>query len=515
MSLALIPLLHGVSLFLEPESVTRSFNTKTRTTLVALSPLYRIRRKRRPRHQVLSLLTALAAVSVTGCDATRPDRAIRIGTANTSHTLCSGTFVSGLDPDQLFAESVEPSPGMGLVSWALHYQVDRGRRQVTTRVAGRFESRAVYRDGLGCLIVHGGELEVASPLATITADAQATSPDLPEIAGPAVVESTDLALSAALDRAFSEPERPPYRRTKAVVVVHEGRVIAERYAPGYGLATAIAGNSATKSVVSALVGILVREGRIAVHQPAPVAAWRNPGDSRHAITIDQLLRMTAGFSTDERGFPPPATRMWFLEPDVAEFAAHRSIEAVPGSTWNYSNANYELLSRILRDSVGGPAEVLQFAQRKLFAPLGMHSVTFEFDATGTPMGSKFMFASARDWARFGLLYLGDGVVGGHRILPEGWVHYSSSQTLTTGYGAGFWTNLSNAEIPALGIAWGMPGAPRDTYFARGYLGQYVVVVPSKQLVIARFGLSHSRGGDVESVGRLVADTIAALGKASR
>ena len=200
--------------------------------------------------------------------------------------------------------------------------------------------------------------------------------------------------------------------------MHEGRVIAERYAPGYGLATAIAGNSATKSVVSALVGILVREGRIAVHQPAPVAAWRNPGDSRHAITIDQLLRMTAGFSTDERGFPPPATRMWFLEPDVAEFAAHRSIVAVPGSTWNYSNANYELLSRILRDSVGGPAEVLQFAQRELFAPLGMHSVTLEFDATGTPMGSKFMFASARDWARFGLLYLGDGVVGDIGSCPR-------------------------------------------------------------------------------------------------
>jgi CubicO group peptidase (beta-lactamase class C family) len=492
------------------------FNTKTTTTLVALGPLYSIRRERRPRHQVLALLTALAALSVTGCNATRPDQAIRIGTANTSHTLCSGTFVSGLDPDQLFAESVKPSPGMGLVSWALHYQVDRGRRQVTTRVAGRFESRAVYRDGLGCLIVHGGELEVASPLATTTADAQATSPDLPEIAGPAVVESTDPALSAALDRAFSEPERPPHRGTKAVVVVHEGRVIAERYAPGYGLATAIAGNSATKSVVSALVGILVREGRIAVHQPAPVAAWQNPGDSRHAITIDQLLRMTAGFSNDERGFPPPATRMWFLEPDVAEFAAHRSIEAVPGSTWNYSNASYEILSRIVRDTVGGRAEdVLQFAQRELFTPLGMHSVTLEFDATGTPMGSKFMFASARDWARLGLLYLGDGVVGGHRILPEGWVHYSSSQTLTTGYGAGFWTNLSNAEIPALGIAWGMPGAPRDTYFARGYLGQYLVVVPSKRLVIARFGLSHSRGGDVESVGRLVADTIAALGKASR
>jgi hypothetical protein len=162
------------------------------------------------RSQTLFLLIASATLSVAACNAARPDRAIRIATGDTSHTLCSGTFVSGLDPHQLFAESVRPKPGMGLVSWALHYHVDRERRQVTTRVAGGFESRAVYRGGLRCLIVHGGELGAASHPGNSVANEQAALPRLPEIAGPVLVEPMDSALSAALDRAFSEPERPPY-----------------------------------------------------------------------------------------------------------------------------------------------------------------------------------------------------------------------------------------------------------------------------------------------------------------
>jgi len=131
----------------------------------------------------------------------------------------------------------------------------------------------------------------------------------------------------------------------------------------------------------------------------------------------------------------------------------------------------------------------------------MRGVTLEFDATDTPIASAYMYATARDWARFGMLYLNDGVVH-RRILPEGWVRYSSSQTLNTGYGAGFWQ---------WDINWGMPHAPYDTFFARGYLGQYIIVIPSERLVIARFGLTHG-GEDIEDVGRLVANVIAALKK---
>ena len=312
--------------------------------------------------------------------------------------------------------------------------------------------------------------------------------------------------------AFAEPDRPPYRWTTAVVVVHDGHVIAERYAPGYGIDTPLLGYSATKSVTSALVGILVRQGRLAVEQPAPVAAWSDANDPRRGITVDQLLRMTSGLALDETQSPfNPVARMLYLERDMAGFAESAGLEAKPGSTWNYTSGNTLVLSRIIRDAAGGhAADVLRFAHRELFDPLGMRNVTLEIDATGTPVGSTYMLAPARAWARLGMLYLNDGVVGGRQILPEGWVRYSSTPTLETGYGAGFWTNRVTGNIPWSSVPWSIPGAPRDAFFARGLLGQYVVVIPSERLVVARFGVSHGPGADIEGVGHLIADVIGAL-----
>jgi CubicO group peptidase (beta-lactamase class C family) len=462
----------------------------------------------------LTLARALACFTtllLTACSSVRPDRALEVATGLISHNLCSEVFVSGLSPEQVYAESLKPLPGIGLINWAVRYDVDRTRRQVTTTVGGGFASRAVFRDGLGCLLLRGEQaIETVTPAEMV--DPDDFGPRLPEIAGPAPVEPRNARLRTALDQAFAESEHAPYRWTKAVVIVHDGRVVAERYAPGYGVDTPLLGYSVTKSVISALIGVLVRQGRLAVEPPAPVAPWSQPDDPRRPITIDNLLRMTSGLALDETDSAfQPVARMLYLERDMAGFAESAALQAAPGSTWNYTSGNTLILSRILRDAVGGhTADVLRFAHRELFTPLGMRNVTLEFDATGTPVGSTYMLASARDWARFGMLYLNEGVLEGRRILPVGWVRYSATPTLDTGYGAGFWTNRISGHIPWSRAAWSIPDAPRASFYARGLLGQYVVVVPSEQLVVARFGVSHGPEADIDGVGRLVTDAIAAV-----
>ena len=172
-----------------------------------------------------------------------------------------------------------------------------------------------------------------------------------------------------------------------------------------------------------------------------------------------------------------------------------------------------LLSRIIRDKVGGdPAAVMGFAHRELFDKLGMTGVTLEFDAAGTPIGASHMFATPRDWARFGLLYLNDGVIGGTRILPAGWGDYSARQTAHSGdygYGAGFWTNRGGGEGATSRIAGGMPA---DAYFARGSQGQVVVIVPSANLVVVRMGYAFTPRDDMPVIARLVGDAVAAVSR---
>jgi CubicO group peptidase (beta-lactamase class C family) len=270
------------------------------------------------------------------------------------------------------------------------------------------------------------------------------------------------------------------------------------------------GHSLTKSVISTLIGILVREGRLSPDQPAPIASWRGPDDHRHAITIDNLLRQNSGLDIDETGSGfDPVSRMLMLEPDMAGFAEALPLAATPGSRWRYTSGNYIILSRILRDAVGGNADAVpRFARQELFDPLGMRGVTLEFDATGTPIGSTFMFATARDWARLGMLYLDDGIVDGHRILPEAWVQYVTLPTTDSwyGYGAGWWTSLTSTGRDGKGTS-----LPPGAFFANRRLGQFVIVVPSERLVVVRLGLTQQAGlGDDGSIAPLLSDVITAI-----
>jgi CubicO group peptidase (beta-lactamase class C family) len=270
-------------------------------------------------------------------------------------------------------------------------------------------------------------------------------------------------------------------------------------------------------VTSALIGILVRQGKLALDKPAPVAAWQSDDDPRHAITVDQLLRHTAGLALGSSleaslgAALEPVNRMKFMERDMAAYAESTALATTPGSAWNYSDGNSIILSHLIRQATGGhPADVLRFARSELLEPLGMHNVTLEFDGAGTPEGSSQLLASARDWARFGLLYLSDGVVGGQRILPEGWVNYSASPTPGgwVGIGAGFWTNRGDSFGANYRAARGMP---RDAFFAKGTIGQYVIIVPSERLVIVRLGRSPNWPAEADGVFQLVSDVIAATG----
>jgi CubicO group peptidase (beta-lactamase class C family) len=451
----------------------------------------------------LPLLTACGHLSV--------GRAASVSTGYVSHQLCSAVFVAGQDPERYYREAVAPVAGS--FEFLMRYEVDRERAEVRATVAGLAESRAVHRPPFGC--VNATDLAPSAVAAPPMTQRTAAPALLAPIAGPEPVRPADPALSLALDHAFEEAPQGPRRHTKAVVVVHRDRVIAERYAAGIGVDTPLAGWSVTKSMTNALLGILVQQGKLDMHAPAPIAAWADPHDPRHPITPDQLLRMTSGLDAgqslhDVSAFDPSA-QMLFVEHDMAAFAARAPLAHAPGTHWNYTDPNTLLLSRIVRELAGGDAAgTLAFVHRELFDKLGMQHATLEFDAAGTPIGSSHLWAPARDFARLGLLYLNDGVVGGERILPPGWIEYSARQTLGAeyvGYGAGFWTNRGSGYGAGYRIAAGMSA---DAFMARGSYGQYVVIVPSQQLVVVRLGPAWTERDDMAVVARLTRDVIEAL-----
>ncbi|WP_199805406.1 serine hydrolase domain-containing protein [Bradyrhizobium lablabi] len=452
-----------------------------------------------------------AAAALTGCEG--PARVAGVPVHFTSHQLCSATFVAGLDADEYYNEAIKPK--LGPIGALLRYDVDRQQREVRTSLAGLVQSRAVHDGPFGCRVLHPGrearffQGEADEPLVRSAS----------AIAGAGIVGPVNNRLSEALDHAFAENPSGPRRFTKAVVVLHRGRVVGERYAAGITPATPLIGWSMTKSMTNALLGILVGRGKLDMQKPAPIAEWSAPDDPRRAITPDQLLRMLSGIGCGQSlktGFTTifdADTQMEFDMADQSAFAANASLRARPEKEWRYTNCNFILLSRMIRDAAGGNAKsARRFIERELFAPLGFEHATLEYDSAGVPLGTIHLWASARDWARFGLLYLRDGVTEtGQRLLPEGWVDYSARLTPQSadeyGYGAGFWTQRGNSAAARARIA---SGYPADSFMAIGSQGQYTIVIPSHDLVIVKLGWAFTPHDDHVAVERLVRETIAAL-----
>jgi CubicO group peptidase (beta-lactamase class C family) len=311
------------------------------------------------------------------------------------------------------------------------------------------------------------------------------------------------AIEALVAEAFEGPQDGPLGVTHAVVAVQGGRLVFERYAPGCEPPATCRSWSMAKSITQALVGLAVAEGRLDIHEPAPVAAWRTPGDPRGAITLDHLLRMSSGLAWVEdyvQGHASDVVEMLFGagQGDMAAYAAAKPLAHAPGSFFYYSSGTTNIVSAIVADAVGARGEAfLAFMRERLFTPLGMASPAPRFDGAGVFIGSSFCFCAPRDFARFGLFCLRDGIWEDRRLLPEGWIDYARTRTfqqpggeIDGPYGAHWWLDR-----------WG-PGS----FAAAGYEGQFIVLRPDLDLVVVRNGVTpyESREAGETWVRRFVA-----------
>lgn len=259
--------------------------------------------------------------------------------------------------------------------------------------------------------------------------------------------------------------------------------------------------------MNALVGILVHQGRLSLDSPAPVREWTAAGDVRGRITVDHLLRMTSGLRFDESMSSPlsDVTHMLLGVTDAAAYATNKRLEAPPGTLWHYSSGVSNILALIVRRVLNDDRAYHVFPRRALFDRIGMPTAVLEADASGTFVGSSYMYATARDWARFGSLYLRDGEWNGNRILPPGWVNYSRSPTSADPqrrYGAHFWLGVPEEYGASRGQL------PADAFHAIGHEGQFITIVPSLDLVIVRLGRTRVAGAWDQSA--FVRDVVAAL-----
>jgi len=401
--------------------------------------------------------------------------------------LCSCVFVAGRTEKSVREEELGDSP-LTLGS----FTVDEKDSSVTGTVAGLAKRKAIYRKGLGCTLVNDVPEAELRRQPFITAAPPLVNPDtIAWPMGDLIKDSMPAGihrdiLQAAVLGAFAETNPKKKILTRAVLVLYDGKLVAEQYAPGYDRHSRMLGWSMSKSITGTLIGILVKQGKLQLEAPAPVPEWKEPSDPRHAITLQNLLQQTSGLNyVEDYSKASSATNMLFKKGDMGAYVAGLPLKDKPGELFYYSSGNSNILSRIIRQTVGEES-YHRFPATALFDKVGMYSAQPEPDASGTFVGSSYTYATARDWARFGLLYYNDGIWNGERILPEGWVQQASTPVVTKDgpqeYGYQLWLGKLNPEQPF------KAGEPADVFYADGYGDQEVYIIPSKKLVIVRLGL---------------------------
>jgi len=407
---------------------------------------------------------------------------------------CSAVFVSHRDPATLKGQDY-----WRFMFRHIDFHVNYADSSVTASIAGLARRTAVYRQGLGATLLSGTTAhELRQQPITLAAPPRLSQDMIPwpqgDLHADTILPDVDTAkLRLGVDAAFYDTTYHDSTGTRALIVLYKGRIVAERYAAGFNAQMPLLGWSMTKSITNALLGVLVRQGRLDIHAPVPVAAWQN--DDRRKITYVNLMQMTSGLRFHWVPIAPgDLTNMLFKEKDMATFVEGLPLKHPPGTVFHYSDGNAILLSKLIRDKLGDSV-YYRFPYEQLFDKIGMWHTTLEPDAGGTFVGCSYCYATARDWARFGLLYLRDGVWNGERLLPEGWVRWSGTasgihnmESREGEYGALWWVNATGRpDSPGWRF---MPDVPADCFSAMGLDGQNIFVIPSKDLVVVRLGMDR-------------------------
>ena len=433
--------------------------------------------------RILRIAGALLAAAILG-GCIYLDSLMPIITGYGAKNMASAVFVSGRDPEAVKALDLNFS----FIRFD-RFKIDYENKTVTSRFLWR-KAKAVYREGYGVTLLRGRK--VAERLQAFPLPAETAAEPLPQGDSAARSRLEPLAKALVDERAYGGH---PF----AFVVLHEGKAVAEHYGEGIGRETKLLSWSMAKSFTNALVGIMAGDGLVDIYAPVDIPEWQ--GDGRSAITLNDLMQMQSGLEWNEDyGNRSDVNLMLHREQDMGLYTLSKPLAHEPGTYWYYSSGSTNIVMRYLRGKFPSDKAFLSYMRERLFDPLGIRNAVFEPDMSGTPVGSSYLYVTASDYARFGQLFLDDGCAGGERILPEGWVEYSSTPASASegGYGSFFWLNRNG----------NLPDAPQDTFSCQGHDGQEIYIIPSRGTVVVVLGYSP-RSNRVD-FNALLRDILAAL-----
>ncbi len=412
--------------------------------------------------------------------------------------LASGVFLSGRSQESLEQEDLNFS----FMKYTKN-KVDRDAKKVTSRFL-LWKSEALYNEGLGCTLVRDFSEEEVEKLDYPEINLPACNPDtIPWPAGDLVADTVPAGinmekLNAAMNQAFADTGA--YKGTFGVVVVYKDQLVAEQYRKEFNPSTRFLSWSMGKSFTNTLVGMLVKDGKLDINQPGLRKEWAN--DDRKNITVNHLMHMNSGLEFNEEYSPvklTDVTTMLYKHGDMADYSVDKKLLFPPDSVFNYSGGSTNIVCEHIKNVIGDEEQYLKFPRERLFNKIGMRSAVFEVDASGIFVGSSYLYASVRDYARYGLLYLHNGNWLGEQLLPEDWVTYTTTPAKGSegDYGAFFWLN-KGAKYP---------GVPEDLFSAEGHDGQYIFIIPSLHLVVARNGYSKKGTYDFQAFIKSITDAV--------